>query len=257
MKIAGVKLVMDGAYSDRTAWTDDAYPGSCDHGLQTASDDDLRSAVAWARRNRVQVAVHAMGDRALRVVIDVLGDEQPWLADRPSVRLEHATLFSARPARPAGGRGRWSSASRPTRSSSSPSTTATPATSRPSSSRSPIRSGPSTSGCRTARCPPTPRRPRGRTPTTSSSRSRPRCSARRTPAPTSTRPRRSPSRRRCCSTPAGRGTWRRSTAWASSSPGFEGSFVVLDRDVFTIPPQEIDRVRVRETWLQGERVFRR
>jgi predicted amidohydrolase YtcJ len=40
-------------------------------------------------------------------------------------------------------------------------------------------------------------------------------------------------------------------------PGFEGSFVVLDRDVFTVPPGEIDRVRVAETWLRGERAFRR
>ena len=40
-------------------------------------------------------------------------------------------------------------------------------------------------------------------------------------------------------------------------PGFEGSFVVLDRDVFTVPPRDIGRVQVRETWLRGERVFRR
>jgi predicted amidohydrolase YtcJ len=40
-------------------------------------------------------------------------------------------------------------------------------------------------------------------------------------------------------------------------PGFEGSFVVLDRDVFTVPPREIAGVRVAETWIRGERVFRR
>jgi predicted amidohydrolase YtcJ len=40
-------------------------------------------------------------------------------------------------------------------------------------------------------------------------------------------------------------------------PGFEGSFVVLDRDVFTVPAGEIGRVRVRETWIRGEQVFRR
>jgi predicted amidohydrolase YtcJ len=40
-------------------------------------------------------------------------------------------------------------------------------------------------------------------------------------------------------------------------PGFEGSFVVLDRDVFSVPPREIDRVRVAETWIRGERAFRR
>jgi predicted amidohydrolase YtcJ len=39
--------------------------------------------------------------------------------------------------------------------------------------------------------------------------------------------------------------------------GFEGSFVVLDRDVFTVAPREIGHVRVAETWIRGEQVFRR
>ena len=44
--------------------------------------------------NGVQLAAHAMGDRALNRVVDVLGDEEPWLTGVPSVRLEHATLVS-------------------------------------------------------------------------------------------------------------------------------------------------------------------
>jgi predicted amidohydrolase YtcJ len=94
MKIAGLKLFMDGAYSNRTAWTEDAYPGSGDHGMHTLTDDDLRDAVTWARRNHIQVAVHAMGDRALNHVLDMFADEEPWMGDLPSIRLEHATLFS-------------------------------------------------------------------------------------------------------------------------------------------------------------------
>ncbi len=92
IRIAGVKLLLDGAYSNRTAWTHDPYPGSDDCGLQTASDDDLRGAVAWARRNGVQVSIHAMGDAALDHVIDMFGDDEPWLRDHPSIRLEHVTL---------------------------------------------------------------------------------------------------------------------------------------------------------------------
>jgi predicted amidohydrolase YtcJ len=33
--------------------------------------------------------------------------------------------------------------------------------------------------------------------------------------------------------------------------------VVLERDAFRMPPPEIDRVRVQETWTRVERVFRR
>ena len=94
MKIAGLKLFMDGAYSNRTAWTEDAYPGSDDHGMRTLTDDDLRDAVNWARRNQIQVAVHAMGDRALNHVLDLFADDEPWMGALPSIRLEHATLFS-------------------------------------------------------------------------------------------------------------------------------------------------------------------
>ena len=35
-----------------------------------------------------------MGDRALNHALDLLGDEEPWMGPLPSVRLEHATLFS-------------------------------------------------------------------------------------------------------------------------------------------------------------------
>ncbi len=95
VRIAGVKVFLDGAYSNRTAWTEDPYPGSRDHGMRTATDGELRDAVAWARRNRVQVAVHAMGDRALNHALDLFADDEPWMGDLPSIRLEHATLFSA------------------------------------------------------------------------------------------------------------------------------------------------------------------
>jgi predicted amidohydrolase YtcJ len=95
VKIAGVKLFMDGAYSNRTAWVDEAYPDSHDHGLRLTSDEQARAAAAWARRNRVQVAIHAMGDAAIKRVVDLFGDEEPWLPDRPSIRIEHASLVSA------------------------------------------------------------------------------------------------------------------------------------------------------------------
>lgn len=95
IKVAGVKIFVDGAYSNRTAWTHDCYPGAADHGIRTITDDDFAAAVAWAKANRVQLAAHAMGDAALDYVIDALADDDPWLAGVPSVRLDHCTLFSA------------------------------------------------------------------------------------------------------------------------------------------------------------------
>ncbi|MBN9141042.1 MAG: amidohydrolase [Micrococcales bacterium] len=92
VRIAGVKILMDGAFSNRTAWVRDPYPDSDACGIQMTSDEDALAAGAWARRNSVQLAIHAMGDRALERVLALFGDQEPWLDDVPSVRLEHVTL---------------------------------------------------------------------------------------------------------------------------------------------------------------------
>lgn len=94
VRVAGVKVVLDGAYSNRTAWVHEAYPDSCDHGLHLVEDADVLAAGEWARRNGVQLAVHAMGDRALDRVVELFGDQEPWLEGIPSVRIEHATIVS-------------------------------------------------------------------------------------------------------------------------------------------------------------------
>jgi predicted amidohydrolase YtcJ len=92
--VGGVKIFLDGAFSNRTAWVEEPYPNSHDHGLRTASDDDLRAAAAWARTNRVQMAVHVMGDRGINHLLSLFESQDPWLADRPSIRFEHSTLFT-------------------------------------------------------------------------------------------------------------------------------------------------------------------
>ncbi|WEK60878.1 MAG: amidohydrolase family protein [Candidatus Microbacterium colombiense] len=94
IRVAGVKVVLDGAYSNRTAWVHEAYPESCDHGLRLVDDADVLAAADWARRNQVQLAIHAMGDRALDRVVELFADEEPWLDGIPSVRIEHATIIS-------------------------------------------------------------------------------------------------------------------------------------------------------------------
>ena len=93
-RVSGLKLIMDGAYSNRTAWVDRAYPDSDDHGVRTLEDDAALAAGVWARRNGVQLAVHAMGDAAIDQVIALFGDQEPWLDGVPSVRIEHATMLT-------------------------------------------------------------------------------------------------------------------------------------------------------------------
>lgn len=94
VKVAGVKIFCDGAISGKTAWTSTPFRGTSDwYGARTASDTDIREALAWCRTNGVQLALHAMGDMAVANLLDVVADEEPWLAGVPSVRIEHASLL--------------------------------------------------------------------------------------------------------------------------------------------------------------------
>jgi len=45
--------------------------------------------------------------------------------------------------------------------------------------------------------------------------------------------------------------------FGSLEPGKWADFIILDRDYFTIPSDQIDDIQVLETWVAGERVYRR
>jgi predicted amidohydrolase YtcJ len=96
-KFAGIKLFGDGSISGRTAWVSEPYRNSDEHGFPTLSQEEMESAYQWAKRNKVQVSVHAMGDRTLQCVIDFFSNKDPWMGNNlPSVRLEHITLLTDR-----------------------------------------------------------------------------------------------------------------------------------------------------------------
>ncbi|OAL42078.1 hypothetical protein A0O29_0439 [Lactobacillus delbrueckii subsp. bulgaricus] len=93
LRVAGLKVFMDGSISGETALMKDAFP-SGKKGVALTSEDRLREIIAYARENKLQVAVHAMGDAAIQRVIDVCQNLDPWLEGQPSVRIEHASLLS-------------------------------------------------------------------------------------------------------------------------------------------------------------------
>lgn len=256
VRVAGVKIVLDGAYSNRTAWVHEPYPDSCDHGLRLVDDEDVLAAADWARRNGVQLAVHAMGDRALDRVVELFADQEPWLDGRPSVRIEHATLISdayaqrLRSARMSFGiathtvfffaeydgyehalhAAQWDDAYPIDRlyrsieplalSSDRPATAWNGADDVMLSIEAAVRRQ-AYNGAEFA------------------------------PDAAITVPQAVllyTGRARLLSPLQGVGCLR---------SGFDGSFVVLERDLFTAPAEEIAQVRVAETWIGGERVFRR
>ena len=94
LTVRGVKLFQDGALGSRGAALHEPYsdePGTS--GLLLHDPDDLLDRLRLADGSGYQVAVHAIGDRAVSTVLDAL--ERLWAergaADRRS-RLEHAQV---------------------------------------------------------------------------------------------------------------------------------------------------------------------
>ena len=99
VRYAGVKLFADGSISGKTAAVRNPYKTAegdkLDYpcGMMALEEPVFLAALSYARRNGVQLSIHIMGDRSIDAVLDWLSDVDPWLADVPSVRLEHASLL--------------------------------------------------------------------------------------------------------------------------------------------------------------------
>lgn len=89
---AGLKLIGDGSISGRTAWLHKPYLGTEESGFPVYADEDLESAIRFAKKAGCQISIHAMGGRAIDRAIGRLASEEDWTDGRaPYVRLEHIT----------------------------------------------------------------------------------------------------------------------------------------------------------------------
>lgn len=92
LRIGGVKMFLDGALGSRTAWLRQPYEGGAadDTGIRTLEPEEFRDNVARAARAGIASTVHAIGDAAVELAIDVLGG-----TERPRAmphRIEHVQL---------------------------------------------------------------------------------------------------------------------------------------------------------------------
>ncbi|MFC2948028.1 amidohydrolase [Virgibacillus sediminis] len=92
--IGGIKLFADGSISGQTAWIDEPYIGGKkeNYGIPTTSKEELLAAAEAAKRYDIQLIVHAMGEQAINLILDTFQDQEGWINDGPSIRIEHATL---------------------------------------------------------------------------------------------------------------------------------------------------------------------
>jgi predicted amidohydrolase YtcJ len=97
LRTGPVKLFADGALGSRTAWLLEPYVGHDDgyRGVATLSAQELEAAMRQAADANLDVAVHAIGDAAVRRVLDVYESTRsayPPLSHR-LLRIEHAQLI--------------------------------------------------------------------------------------------------------------------------------------------------------------------
>lgn len=97
LSVPGVKLLADGALGSRgAALIDDYSDAPKERGLLLFTEEELNTRIAAIARAGLQPAVHAIGDRANRMVLDAyerVGIAVPALRDlRP--RIEHAQVVS-------------------------------------------------------------------------------------------------------------------------------------------------------------------
>jgi predicted amidohydrolase YtcJ len=100
LRLGPVKLFSDGALGSRTAYLLEPYVGRPDgyRGLATIEPVELADAMRTAADAELDVAVHAIGDAAVRSVLDTFEQTRaayPALAER-MLRIEHSQLVHPR-----------------------------------------------------------------------------------------------------------------------------------------------------------------
>lgn len=85
------KIFTDGALGSQTAALEEPYEGSDSRGILTIEPDDLAADVTRAAAAGIAVAIHAIGDRAVRVALDAI---EPTRRSHPALRqrIEHVQL---------------------------------------------------------------------------------------------------------------------------------------------------------------------
>lgn len=88
LEVGPFKIITDGSLNTRTAYCHDPYPGTADRGLLTVPTDELEAFLRRATGGGLTPAVHAIGDDANGLALDVF--------ERLGVggRIEHAQLLT-------------------------------------------------------------------------------------------------------------------------------------------------------------------
>jgi predicted amidohydrolase YtcJ len=88
IRIGGVKMFLDGALGSRTAWMRTPYQTLEHCGIRMMEPDTFRDVVRFAAEHGIATTVHAIGDAAVALALEVLTERQVRVAALPH-RVEH------------------------------------------------------------------------------------------------------------------------------------------------------------------------
>lgn len=90
LRLGGVKLFADGSMGSSTAWMLEPFEGSDDNcGLAVTPKEELFDVARRAPAAGLSLAIHAIGDCAIRAVLDVLAEIQERQPSTLRHRIEH------------------------------------------------------------------------------------------------------------------------------------------------------------------------
>jgi predicted amidohydrolase YtcJ len=92
LRFLGIKAFVDGACAGGNCLLDEPFVGTDDHGMQVVSTPDLDALVARVAGDGVVLAVHANGDRAIRLLLDAHERARESGAPVRRHRIEHCSL---------------------------------------------------------------------------------------------------------------------------------------------------------------------
>ena len=100
-RVSGIKLFGDGSVSGRTAWCSEPYlpvddnDTKAEYGMPTCSEEEIKEALAFCKAHKCQLSIHVMGAKAIDRAVDLTWQEKSWMSDGiPAVRLEHVAMPS-------------------------------------------------------------------------------------------------------------------------------------------------------------------
>jgi predicted amidohydrolase YtcJ len=100
LRVCGAKILLDGSAMGHTAWRNEDYPpdphfpGPPGHGYPLVDPEQYRAMVKLFNAAGVQIGTHAIGDRAIDLVVDSYAAA---LKENPQVGLRHSIIHEHEP----------------------------------------------------------------------------------------------------------------------------------------------------------------